>query len=391
MQGPCRSRDCLKSRLWLCLAFALVALPAAHADVITTLADNKKESIEGTVLFEDTRGHLVFEGRDGQYHFLDRKEIVDHQRSRSKVRPYTSRQLQAALAKQLGPNFKFLKTKNYLVCHSCSHEFAREAANLFELAYAAFHNHFRRHGGFRLTRPSGPLVAVVCGSRSEYVKLLYEDKGLPPSSSVGVYRPGPNRMYMYDSRGSNVAAGLRSVRKDSSRSDQVRPALLDRDVETIIHEAVHQVAFNTGLHKRSVVGNPVWLVEGLAMYFETAAHKAGGGTRGTSDINPTQLEQFSRMYPDRVIPLAELVVDDERFRKGDKVSDSYTQAWAFTYFLIKSKPRASANYMKILYDRDPFVAYTPEERLADFREAFGKPPEKLELEFRRFISRVVRR
>ena len=42
----------------------------------------------------------------------------------------------------------------------------------------------------------------------------------------------------------------------------------ERTVATVVHEATHQMAFNCGLHTR-YADIPVWVSEGIAMYFET--------------------------------------------------------------------------------------------------------------------------
>src|SRR5436190_8860041 len=49
--------------------------------------------------------------------------------------------------------------------------------------------------------------------------------------------------------------------------------------DTMIHEATHQVAFNTGLHSR-IGENPRWVVEGLATVFEAPGVRNSGGGNG---------------------------------------------------------------------------------------------------------------
>ena len=47
---------------------------------------------------------------------------------------------------------------------------------------------------------------------------------------------------------------------------------------TVIHEATHQIAFNCGLHTR-YADNPLWLTEGMALYFETPDLRSRSGWR----------------------------------------------------------------------------------------------------------------
>ena len=56
-------------------------------------------------------------------------------------------------------------------------------------------------------------------------------------------------------------------------------------VSTIVHEATHQIAFNSGLHQR-LSDCPKWFSEGIAMYCETPdlghGQGLGGHRRGQS-------------------------------------------------------------------------------------------------------------
>ncbi|QDU64145.1 hypothetical protein Pan216_50340 [Planctomycetes bacterium Pan216] len=378
-----------RSAAILATLYSITIFSLSQADTITFSQDGLRKTVEGNVLAEDSRGGLLVEGRDGQHHILQSGDVLERQRSAEEVQPYSNRDLQRALEEELGPQFKFLKTNNYLVCYSGDQAYARQAATLFERAYSTFTNYFRRRGGFRFEKPKFPLIAIVCASRSEYIDLVSKELGPLAAQTAGVYMPGTNRMYMYDATGGQTGQNLQRIAQTNARQAQNFAFLLqEQNISTVIHEAVHQIAFNTGFHKRHVL-NPLWLVEGMAMYFEAPDRDARGGWRGAGKVNRERLERFSKMYPSGLIPLEQMIIDDTVFRQADTANDAYAQAWALSYFLAKSKTKSYIKYLKILYEREPMVEYTPEERLADFRTAFGKSPEKLEVDFKRYMKRVV--
>src|SRR5262245_63767441 len=64
------------------------------------------------------------------------------------------------------------------------------------------------------------------------------------------------------------------------------------NLSTTIHEATHQIAFNSGCHRR-FADNPVWLAEGLAMYFETPeVHGNKIVWSSAGNLNTPRLDRF---------------------------------------------------------------------------------------------------
>jgi hypothetical protein len=66
----------------------------------------------------------------------------------------------------------------------------------------------------------------------------------------------------------------------------------------------------------------------------------------------------------------------------------YAEAWGLTYFLIKSKPKQFAAYIKILRERMPGNQSTPKERIEIFQRCFGDDLGKTDKEFMRFLQNV---
>ena len=85
--------------------------------------------------------------------------------------------------------------------------------------------------------------------------------------------------------------------------------------------------------------------------------------------------------------MATLVADDKRLRDPRQGAEAYAESWALNYFLIRQKPKEYLAYMELMAAKKPLVPDTPEERLEEFKAAFGDL-DRLEADFLRHIDRV---
>src|SRR5262249_47151910 len=154
---------------------------------------------------------------------------------------------------------------------------------------------------------------------------------------IGYYNLKTNRMTMYDLTGVE-AGGLGNDRNASARINQIlsQPGA-ERTVATIVHEATHQLAFNSGLQVR-FADVPFWLSEGIAIYFETPNLESTKGWRNIGSVNRYNLVNFRNYLPRREPgSLEKLLSDDKRFRDPMAGSDAYAEAWALTYFMLQTR------------------------------------------------------
>ncbi len=159
-------------------------------------------------------------------------------------------------------------------------------------------------------------------------------------------------------------------------------------VATVIHEATHQLAYNCGMHTR-FADIPLWVSEGLAVYFETPDLRSRQGWRNIGGVNTYRLGRFHQYARNRGSDsLQSLVSEDSRFRKPDQALDAYAEAWAFNYFLIRQKPKEYVQYLQQLAERKPMFYDTPEERLTTFRKIFGDKLTTLDAEFLRSMATI---
>ena len=165
--------------------------------------------------------------------------------------------------------------------------------------------------------------------------------------------------------------------------DSIEGNLLD----TIVHEATHQIAFNSGLHSR-IGETPKWVIEGLATVFEAPGIRDSSTSRKSKTrLNRERFVRFGNFAKDRRKrdSLSQFVSSDESFKKN--ILDAYSEAWALSFWLIETRPRKYEAYLKSIITRDPLERYSAEQRLDDFQKAFGSDLKQREAEFLRYIQK----
>ncbi|MDG1896208.1 MAG: DUF1570 domain-containing protein [Fuerstiella sp.] len=262
-------------------------------------------------------------------------------------------------------------------------------AQLFENIFRDVEQ-FYRVRGFKVHAPEVPLVAVVFGSQQEFAAYCATDHVTPSASLMGYYSLSTNRVALFDDaslvsavdgantqsrRYANASSSLlSSVPQDQTLTSRERisiaatAAVSGDTANTIIHETTHQVGYNIGIHSR-LGGTPIWFVEGLATVLEPSGMREKTGRQlRKGRINQERSRWFeTRHRPGRSMgSLAKLVAADEYFFQ--QTLNSYSEAWAFTFFLLEnsSRRRHLVTYLQVLRGRDPLLQYTSQERLADF-------------------------
>ena len=124
------------------------------------------------------------------------------------------------------------------------------------------------------------------------------------------------------------------------------------------------------------------------MYFEAPDLSNAQGWKTIGEINRPRLRGL-RDYAARrpTSSMHSLIADDKRLRDPRQAVDAYAEAWALNYFLIRQKPKQYVGYLKGLAAKGPLVWDEPEERLEEFKAAFGDL-DKLDAEFIRHMQRV---
>src|SRR5262249_19848973 len=277
------------------------------------------------------------------------------------------------------------QSKHFVALGNTDEVFTRTQLERCELLYDHFLSHFR-HKGFRLKDPPGKLMIALFDRQEGFE--AYLGQRVPPTVT-GIYHPESNRLVVYDYgrnrallKSREQAEGMARTRPSEMQrtyllgtvSRQANDIRSDANFATIMHEAAHQMSFNTGMLRRD--GDlPLWVVEGLATYSEPTEQ---GFWKGIGAANPERLRPLAaaRRGQLKLLPLRMLLESDQWLRGPDgyqRALIGYAQGWALFRMLMEEQPRALGRYMELIAPRR-----TCEHRLADFTEVFGTDLAKME-------------
>lgn len=316
--------------------------------------------IEGRPLAWSTQ-RISLLSRDGRLYHFDPDRAKNARQVSERFVSYSAGEMRAMLHREFGNQFEVSGTGHFLVVHPRGTR--DQWAMKFEELYRSFVHYFQVRG-FRLDAPAFPLVAVVFPSQSDYLEYARRFETAVSAQVVGFYSGTSNRILMYD-----AGHGRSSMAADN--------------LETLIHEAAHQIAFNTGIHDR-YAPPPRWVCEGLGMLFEARGVHNSQAYKNLSDRVHTYRLQRYRLYQQRrgETGLVELLTSDRLFKADPDAA--YAESWALTFFLSETRPRQYYEYLKLTAAGSSDDS--PEQRLAPFVKAFGRDLRLLEAHYQRFIN-----
>lgn len=359
---------------------------AAALDEVVVQRDAVQQTLRGKVLVKAADGGLLLQAPDGRLWRIEPQQIVAQSTDRLPFQPLSADELASRLPGELGAGFEVHRTAHYLIAHNTSREYAAWCGALLERLYQGF-TAFWEHKDFPLHAPEFPLVAVVFRDQASYAAHAKAELGRATAAVIGYYSLETNRVTMYDLTGA-LAQQRPGARVSVAQINQLLQGDAERTVATVIHEATHQLAYNSGLHTR-FADVPMWVSEGLAVYFETPDLRSAKGWRSIGVVNRPRLARFQDYLARRPDDsLAALVQDDARLRDTRSGLDAYAEAWALNYFLLRQRPKQYAGYLKLLSAKPPLVWDDPATRLAEFRAAFAADPAQLDAELLRYLQRV---
>lgn len=363
--------------------------PASALERLTVvLPGQQPKQLAGEAIVKARDGGMLLKTPDGAIHRLPASTIRDAKSDDEPMVMLTREQMSAQLLAELPPGFRIHNSKNYIVCYNTTPTYAEWTSSLLERLQRAFIAYWKKQRS-PVKAPDQPLVVLVFADQASYADYSKKDLGTSVSNIIGYYNLESNRIMMYDLTG--MQALRQSVGARGSRHDIT--ALLSQPqaeplVATIVHEATHQIAFNCGLQKR-MVANPYWLTEGLATFFETPDLASSRSWSGIGNVNYSRFDLFQDNYnAGKVLSLERMLSDDKLFTTPETAVDSYAQAWAWNYFLIRSRPKEYAAYLKQISEKPLLVEDKPGQRLVDFRRHFGDDLNSLEDNFYRSMNRV---
>ncbi len=340
----------------------------------------------GEVVVKAQDGGLLLLTPDGQLWTLQPEDILSQSESATPMKAQSSEEIYAKFKLQVAEGFKVHKTQHYVIIYNTSEPYAQWVGEMYEGLYRKFHN-FWKSKKIELEEPRFPLVAIVFNNKEAYLAYSEREIGETAKALIGYYDMNSNRMISFDLTGVAGAAGGGRLNSSQLISQAFAQPGAERTLATNVHEAVHQLSFNTGLQVR-LSDCPVWFSEGMAMFFETPDTSSVRGGATVGKINPYNWQVFAGYLPRRPADsLTTLITDDSRMRSPDTAKEAYGESWALTYFLLKAKSKQYVAYLEDLRQLEPLVATPPRDRVAMFKRHFGDDLEELDKEFITFMRR----
>jgi len=381
----------------------------------------------GQPLIELRAGETVWQGRivdrnpvyarlldrSGRMVTVELSKVTAFRQVAAEFTPHTFTTLRTDLLKEFGPQFEVATSRHYLVLAPRGR--AKLYVDVFEQTWRRFHMYFSIRG-FEISDPEFPLIAIVLPDRKSFLEVAEREGAAVDPKVLGYYWQTHNRILMYESASASTADG-HPARGDSERRRMVTlraepdhrraaedtasdaawdwafsspgitgKAGLDVNLrETMIHEATHQLGYNLGLHRRGG-DDPRWVVEGLATVFEAPGMESHSNDRSAlARANRGWLIAFRRSMQNRPEgALAAFLRDDSAFTTN--IEAAYAQAWALSFWLIETRPRQYAGFLRKTGSSERRM--TPDVRMALFTEAFGDNLRRIEADMLRYFEKL---
>lgn len=405
----------------LALALAAHALGAPPALIEVQVGQKK---YEGKVA-ANNRTAFWLVAQDGRMRSFDTEAVKSFRQLSPQFQGWSPSLVKDQLRREFTRPYDVASSRHYVVVAKGDAK-ARLFADVLEEYFSTFRMYFSLRG-FKVPEPEFPMIALIFPSQDAFQEYARQERQQMPAMVRGYYLSTSNRIAFFETDADGLAAAPSPPREAPVRLAPLPPFLTsdfregslpqlaagifpeeavatDRSAkpassdawysieaslkDTLIHEATHQAAYNTGLHSR-IGENPLWTVEGLATVLEApGVRNARANTGVKSRINPERYVWFGNFVKERRQPqsLEAFIAGDDLFQKN--ALDAYSQAWALTFFLFETRPRNYADYLRTIASRNPLESYTPEARVADFQRTISKELKLLEAEFLRYMAEI---
>ena len=387
--------DKMKIRIFLPLlllfGFILSLDTVSALEYVHFKHQGKEQTEEGRVIHEAPEG-IAFESRDGQYFVITSKNLLSRKSDEAPFVPYTKTEMIERLQKEFPPDkgFYYLDTHDpFIIVYTTSKPFANWYGNLLKKLHEQYVLHWTRLG-VKLTQPEFLMVAIVLSNEERFRQYAKQDSVPLLKEQCAYYHKSTNRIAMYDMSGQQaLREGIQRRANAADIQGFLRQPDSYNNIRSVIHEAVHQVGFNTGMHPR-FTPNPIWLCESLAVFHEVPDPKNRIGWTLGPHINRDRLEQLKRYLgkPQQESPIRKMIRDDNLFKQPDTALDHYALAWGLTYYLVKKRPKELAAYLAILQEKTLNSDDDAAIRLQEFESCFGDDWKTFDKECFNFLRRL---
>lgn len=259
--------------------------------------------------------------------------------------------------------------------------------------------------GVDVELPARPLIGVWCSDAADF-QTLRESRGPKLVEATGFFSPDPGVSVFFDqSTGPRfapylaLAAAMQQERRQAKalrhpnfdeiarRADATqlvaRTAKERADIETVVHESVHQLVAISGLLP-SGSHPPRSLHEGLATYFE------GYGGDGWPGPGSLPRERHARLVKllDQTDSCSIADVLDGSPPRGDaklEALDAYAYAWGATHFLAETRPAELYRFCRSVAEESREGKLPPERLRQLLVDATATDLASLDAEWRTYV------
>jgi hypothetical protein len=267
-----------------------------------------------------------------------------------------------------------LETEHFLVTTNHSLEAAARFGLKLERLYAAWQQACAAYAltaGELFDRPARPIKrhqVLVFRNRDGFQQALRGE--IPPDVAItGIYIAPRRTAYFY-----------------VPDRDPNQPGTVFDDT-VLYHEAVHQLFAES---RRGIVqparDHNVWLVEGIACYFESLTERDGYLTVGGAQAQRFRAAQVRLLNDQFYVPLAELsAMGKDRLQRDPRIARLYSQSAGLTHFLMHSNQGRRRDGMLAVLT----AIYTGRDRSTTLPEALGQDFDSLDAQYRQFMQANV--
>lgn len=343
---PFRASPCCLIFMWLgVISFPVTAQEFRELDVRT-----RNGSISGLPISWGSEQVLMLRS-DGWLAEFPTNEVVEHRISERTFKPAQAEEMTLQLQAELGTSYRTAVAGPFLIVAPGA------SLPVWSERFLALYNGFRGYCAARqinLRQPPFLMPAIVFRTREEFDAYSQRHGHAVTQSTLGYYSLVTNRIALYEF-------------SSNSNTSEFFPT-----ASTLIHEATHQAAYNTGIHDR-LAEQPLWTIEGLAMLFEApGVYDSGRHHQPEMRINTTRMLGFRQFFPNEqavadALPI--LITDDKYFERDP--DRAYCLSWALTYYLSERYDSQYSAYLRSVANRGPGSRYPADERFRQFEEAFG--------------------
>lgn len=356
----------------------MVRVTLKNADAAETESDGE---VTGRIVVEAKDGGLLLELRNGKYKTIKADAIAEKSAVDTAYSQMTTDELAQDLLTEVPPGFEIHQTDHYIICSNSAEEYAEFCGKLLERMYDQYFL-FMKEQEISVHEPASKLPVIILQSATEFQEFAEQrNPGRTFKDSPGYYSIVDNQTLLVD------LTRDRSVRSVSEIRKQLAEQPLQ--VATMVHESVHQLAFNSGLQVR-MADNPVWLSEGLAVYFEPITPRSSTLWTKPGLVN-------GRLHPifmnsirgnQMTVPFGTLISSDESFLSADSAPAAYAESWGLVSCLFRQEKAGMKAYLQKIGQHKPLQPLSRQERILEFEEAFGKSPDEMQASTVSFVQRL---